>query len=98
MMNKKKETANEMELYKRFLLIIAAVSCAAAVICGVLIAKTNTERRLYGETHQQRVVTESDLPLLFPEIPGQNIPYRRISSDRLSAAENVLAASCRRKK
>ena len=37
-----------MELYKRFLVIIAAIACAASVVCGVIIAKSNTERRLYG--------------------------------------------------
>ncbi len=38
-----------MELYKRFLLLIAAAACAAGAVCGVIIAKANTERRLYGD-------------------------------------------------
>ena len=37
-----------MDLYKRFLLVVAAVVCAAGAVCGVLVAKANTERRLLG--------------------------------------------------
>ncbi len=46
-----------MELYKRFLLIIVAAACVAGAVCGVLIAKDNTERRFFG-TQQQLPVTE----------------------------------------
>ena len=46
-----------MELYKRFLLFIVAVACAAGAVCGVLIAKDNTERRFFG-TQKQLPVTE----------------------------------------
>ena len=61
-----------MALYKRFLLIIAAICCTAAVICGVIIAKTNTDRRLYGETQQQREAGEAGLPLSFSVFPSEN--------------------------
>ena len=37
-----------MELYKRFLLVIVAAACLAGAICGVIVAKNATERRLYG--------------------------------------------------
>ena len=86
-----------MELYKRFLVVIAAIACAAAVVCGVIVAKNNTEKRLYGETRQQREVTD-DLPLSFFFVFHQKIPYCLISPDRASAVENVLAASCRENK
>ncbi|MBQ6066970.1 MAG: hypothetical protein IJK89_09110 [Clostridia bacterium] len=46
-----------MELYKRFLLIVVAAACIAGTICGVLIAKDNTERRFLG-AQQQLPVTE----------------------------------------
>lgn len=47
-----------MSLYKRFLLFIVAVACVAGTICGVLIAKDNTERRLLGATKQLPVTEE----------------------------------------
>ena len=58
-----------MDLYKRFLLVIAAVMCAAGAVCGVIVAKANTERRLYGESpaeQQTEIIREADtrdLPL-----------------------------------
>ena len=84
-----------MALYKRFLLVIAAISCAAGVICGVIIAKTNTERRMYGETSQQREAAFNDLPLSFSSVPNQKMPYCHIRSDRASALESVSAVSFR---
>ena len=83
-----------MALYKRFLLVIAAISCAASVICGVIIAKTNTERRVYGEK-QQREVMEHDLPLSYSATAHQKMPYCRINFDRFSALESVSAVSLR---
>ena len=83
-----------MALYKRFLLVIAAIACAAGVICGVIIAKANTERRLYGEK-QQREVMENDLPLSYSATAHQKMPYCRIRSDRASALESVSAVSFR---
>ena len=47
-----------MDLYNRFLIIVAAVVCTAAAICGILTAKRNTERRLYGEQKQLPVTEE----------------------------------------
>ena len=49
-----------MDLYKRFLLFIAAVACAAGAVCGVIVARDNTERRLYGAgtLQQQTPITE----------------------------------------
>lgn len=61
-----------MELYKRFIIVAAAVSCAAAAVCGVLIAKDNTERRLYGTSEQ--VVTES---AIYTRLPFQAANNRR---------------------
>ena len=46
-----------MELYKRFLFFIVAVACAAGAVCGVLIAKDNTERRFFG-AQKQLLMTE----------------------------------------
>lgn len=45
-----------MSLYRRFLLFIVTVACVAGAICGVLIAKDNTERRFLG-TEKQLPVT-----------------------------------------
>ncbi len=47
-----------MDLYKRFLIFVAAVGCTAAAICGILTAKRNTERRLYGIQEQLPVAGE----------------------------------------
>ena len=47
-----------MSLYKRFLLFIVAAACVAGVICGVLIAKQNTERRFLGAQKQLPVSEE----------------------------------------
>ncbi len=47
-----------MELYKRFLLFIVAVACVAGAVCGVLIAKDNTERRFFGAQKQLPVTEE----------------------------------------
>ena len=57
-----------MDLYKRFLIFVAAVGCTAVAICGILTAKRNTERRLYGEQKQLPVTEEllSFYPIVFP--------------------------------
>ena len=57
-----------MELYKRFIIVAAAIICAAAAVCGVLIAKDNTERRLYGTNEQ--IMTEG---AVFTRLPFQPI-------------------------
>ena len=57
-----------MELYKRFIIVAAAIICAAAAVCGGLIAKDNTERRLYGTNEQ--ILTEG---AVFTRLPFQPI-------------------------
>ncbi len=47
-----------MSLYRRFILFIAAAACVAGTICGVLIAKDNTERRFFGKEKQLPVTEE----------------------------------------
>ena len=47
-----------MELYKRFLLIIVAAACVAGAVCGILIAKDNTERRFLGAQKQLPITEE----------------------------------------
>ena len=67
-----------MELYKRFLLIIVAAACVAGAICGVLIAKNNTERRFLG-AEQQLPVTES---CCFSILNTQNSPLHHWYASR----------------
>lgn len=40
---------NILEIIKRFIIFTFAVLCAAGLICGIITAKANTERRLTGE-------------------------------------------------
>ena len=69
-----------MDLYKRFLLVIAAVMCAAGAVCGVIVARANTERRLYGagEIRQNTPITEEaadyGLPSLYADHRGSCRP------------------------
>ena len=80
----------QMILYKRFLLIITVIACTAGALCGVMTAKINTERRLYGE---QKTLPAQEEPMTDADHSGdaQSQPDQPASPKTNNAAQRTIS-------
>ena len=78
-----------MELYIRFVRIITVIACTAGAFCGVITAKINTERRLYGE---QKTLPAQEEPLTDTDYSGnaQNQPDQPVVPKTNNAAQRTV--------